>query len=99
MRHPGNSLVCLSMAVMVATCGLTGCDGEGSNPNDVTVVVTDEMGILRRVRSASELDALLNGDWPAASPRLVSGSSIDTALEAELLDAWPLDIAQRRGAL
>ena len=99
MHHPGNPLACLSIAVMVAICGLTGCGGEGSNANDVTVVITDEMGMLRRVRSASELDALLNGDWPVASPSLVSTLSIDTALEAQPLDVWSLERAQPCGAL
>ena len=99
MRQPGNSLACLSIAVMVATGGLTGCGGEGSNANDVTVVITDELGMSRRVRSAPELDELLNGAWPAASPRLVSSSSVDTALEAKPLEVWPLERAQRRGAL
>ena len=67
--------------------------------NDVTVVITDELGMLRRLRSASELDALLNGDWPAASPSLVSTLSTDTALETELLDVWSLERAQPCGAL
>jgi hypothetical protein len=83
----------------VATCGLTGCGGEGSSPNDVTVVITDETGMLRRVRSAAELEELLEGDRPAASPSLIRSLSIGSALEAEPLDAWPLDHAQLRGAL
>ena len=94
MPHPGISIAaCLSVAVLVLTCGLTGCGGDGSNPNDVTVVIADELGMLHTVRSASELDELLDDDAPAGKPGFESPLSIDTLLEAEPLDVWPFELA------
>ena len=99
MPLPGKSIAgCLLVAIMVLTCGLTGCGGDGSNPNDVTVVIADELGMLHRVRSASELDELLNDDSSADTPGTVSSPSIESPLEAVPLDGWSLDHARSRGA-
>lgn len=58
-RQVNSIAVSLSLALLAATSGLTGCGGEGSNPNDITVVEVDEAGISRELRSASELEVLL----------------------------------------
>ncbi|MEJ0085736.1 MAG: hypothetical protein WDO72_08645 [Pseudomonadota bacterium] len=69
MRHPGNWIaVRVSLAVLAATCGLTGCGADGSNPKDISIDVPDENGVLRKVRSASELEGLLKGTLPEATP-------------------------------
>jgi hypothetical protein len=60
MRHLGNSVAArVSLAIVAVACGLTGCAGQGSNPNDIGIAVPDETGVLRRLRSASELEGLL----------------------------------------
>lgn len=60
MRQPFHpSALRVSLAILAATCGWTGCGGEGSNPGDVITVIQDETGMLRRVRSAPELEGLL----------------------------------------
>jgi hypothetical protein len=65
MRRSGNSIaVRFSIAILVAACGLTGCGGEGSNPKDVTIIAADETGMLRKLRSASELEGLLKNARP-----------------------------------
>ena len=97
MPHPGISIAaCLSVAVLVLTCGLTGCGGDGSNPNDVTVVIADELGMLHTVRSASELEELLDHDSPAGNPSVGKSLSIDILLEAEPLDVWSLEHSKLR---
>ncbi|MEO8061180.1 MAG: hypothetical protein ABI821_00380 [Pseudomonadota bacterium] len=78
MGHPGNALaVRTTLAILIATCGLTGCGGDGSNPNDIITVGPDEAGMLRKVRSASELEGLLKGALHDASS---SGGQVDEDL-------------------
>ena len=81
MRHPFHSSArCAALAILAATCGLTGCGGEGSNPKDVSTVIPDETGMLRKVRSASELEGLLKDGLHEAGPSVTSFLSSGVAM-------------------
>jgi len=81
MRHPGKSIALrVSLGILAATCGLTGCGAEGSNPNDLVVEIPDEAGMLRKVRSASEFEGLLKDALHEATPGVVSILSSGAAM-------------------
>ena len=81
MRQPFlSSALRVSRAILAATSGLTGCGGEGSNPKDVSTVIPDESGMLRKVRSASELEGLLKDGLHEAGPSVTSFLSSGVAM-------------------
>jgi hypothetical protein len=84
MRHPGNSIALrVSLGILAATCGLTGCGAEGSNPNDVVVEIRDEAGMLRKVRSASEFEGL-DGTASLVSSIPIPGLHSDPRIAGQL---------------
>jgi hypothetical protein len=67
MRRPINWVVFLgSLLVLFVSVGLPGRGGGGSSAQDITLLKIDETGMLHRVRSAAELEGLLQEPWRTA---------------------------------